>query len=100
VNSSLERSEFDRGRFLTIDVRDSQHPDVTEFLASIARMQDRSLLADNRAAQEQRFQRIRELLARLGSSDPSDVAWRTRCLDTRRHVTFVGVEVDTEREGG
>ena len=96
VNSSLARSEFDRGRFLTIDVRDSQHPDVTEFLAAIARVQDRSLLADNRAAQEQRFEQIRELLGRLGSSDPGDVAWRNRCLDTRRHVTFVGVEIDTD----
>lgn len=96
VNSSLARSEFDRGRFLTIDVRDSQHSDVTEFLAAIARVQDRSLLADNRAAQEQRFEQMRELLGRLGSSDPGDVAWRNRCLDTRRHVTFVGVEIDTE----
>jgi uncharacterized protein YPO0396 len=96
VNSSLARSEFDRGRFLTIDVRDSQHPDVTEFLAAIARVQDRSLLADDRQAQEQRFERIRELLGRLGSSDPGDVAWRNRCLDTRRHVTFVGVEIDTD----
>lgn len=96
VNSSLARSEFDRGRFLTIDVRDSQHPDVTEFLASIARMQDRSLLADDRQAQEQRFEQIRELLGRLGSSDSGDVAWRNRCLDTRRHVTFIGVEVDTD----
>lgn len=96
VNSSLARSEFDRGRFLKINVRDSQHPDVTEFLAAIARMQDRSLLADDRQAQEQRFERIRELLGRLGSSDPGDVAWRNRCLDTRRHVTFVGVEIDTD----
>ena len=62
VNSSLARSEFDRGRFLKIDVRDSLHPDVTEFLAAIARVQHRSLLADDRQAQEQRFERIRELL--------------------------------------
>ncbi|CAM3446778.1 AAA family ATPase [Mycobacterium frederiksbergense] len=96
VNSSLSRSEFDRGRFLTIDVRDSQHPDVTDFLASIARVQDGSLLADDRRAQEQRFERMRDLLGRLGSSDPGDVAWRNRCLDTRRHVTFVGVEIDAE----
>lgn len=96
VNSSLARSEFDRGRFLTIEVRDAQHPDATEFLASIARVQDRSLLADDRAAQEQRFEQIRELLGRLGSSDPGDVAWRNRCLDTRRHVTFIGIEIDTD----
>ncbi|MCI4675773.1 ATP-binding protein [Candidatus Mycolicibacterium alkanivorans] len=95
VNSSLARSEFDRGRFLRIDVRDSLHPDLTEFLAAIARVQDRSLLADDRQAQEQRFERMRELLGRLGSSDPGDVVWRNRCLDTRRHVTFVGVEHDT-----
>ena len=96
VNSSLARSEFDRGRFLKIDVRDSLHPDVTEFLAAFARVQHRSLLADDRQAQEQRFERIRELLGRLGSSDPGDVAWRNRCLDTRRHVTFVGVEFDCD----
>ena len=90
VNSSLARSEFDRDRFLTIDVRDSVHPDVTEFLADIARVQDRSLLADDRQAQEQRFERMRDLLNKLGSSDPGHVVWRNRCLDTRRHVTFVG----------
>jgi uncharacterized protein YPO0396 len=59
-------------------------------------VQDRSLLADDRQAQEQRFERMRELLSRLGSSDPGDVAWRNRCLDTRRHVTFVGVELDSD----
>lgn len=96
VNSSLARSEFDRDRFLTIDVRDSVHPDVTEFLADIARVQDRSLLADDRQAQEQRFERMRDLLNKLGSSDPGHVVWRNRCLDTRRHVTFVGVELDAE----
>ena len=96
VNSSLAHSEFDRGRFLKIDVRDSLHPDVTEFLAAIARVQEGSLLADDRQAQEQRFERMRELLGRLGSSDPGDVVWRNRCLDTRRHVTFVGIEMDAE----
>lgn len=96
VNSSLERSEFDHGRILKIDVRDSLNPDVTEFLTDIARVQDRSLLADDRQAQEQRFERMRALLSRLGSSDPGDVVWRNRCLDTRRHVTFVGVELDAD----
>ncbi|MCV7193127.1 ATP-binding protein [Mycolicibacterium brumae] len=96
VNSSLRRSEFDRDRILQIDVRDCQHQDVTDFLADIARVQEHSLLADDRAAQEQRFERIRALLGRLGSSDSGDVLWRNRCLDTRRHVTFVGVEFDAD----
>lgn len=96
VNSSLARSEFDRDRFLRIEVRDSQHTDLTEFLAAIARVQDRSLLTDDRQAQEQRFEQMRSILGRLGSSDPGDAAWRNRCLDTRRHVTFVGVEMDAD----
>lgn len=96
VNSSLRRSEFDRDRILQIDVRDCQHQDVTDFLADIARVQEHSLLTDDRAAQEQRFEQIRALLGRLGSSDSGDVVWRNRCLDTRRHVTFVGVEFDTD----
>lgn len=96
VNGSLAKSEFDAGRFLRIDVRDNQSTDVTEFLADIKALQEHSLLAADRHAQELRFERMRALLGRLGSADPGDAAWRHRCLDTRRHVAFVGVELDPD----
>lgn len=75
VNSSLAHSEFDRGRFLKIDVRDSLHPDVTEFLAAIASVQEGSLLADDRQAQEQRFERMPKACSD-GSDRPMLAMWR------------------------
>ena len=43
---------------------------------------------------EHRYVRMDALLRRLGSAETSDVSWRRRVLDTRRHVEFEARELD------
>ena len=51
--------------------------------------------ADEKTAIE-RYHRLAKIMDRLGSSERADRSWRTVVLDTRRHVKFVGNEVDAE----
>ncbi|MBL0887021.1 hypothetical protein HGK34_12140 [Myceligenerans sp. I2] len=85
VNESLRRSEYAPGRYLEIRVKEQQPAAVREFLDTLEG------LAQDRATAMPRLER---LMRRLASADPSDRAWRTLCLDTRRHVRFTGVELD------
>jgi len=84
VNTSLRRSPFDTDRYLEIRVKERRPAAVEEFLATLD-----ALTGDV----EPEYEVLERLVRRLGSSDPADRAWRTLCLDTRRHVHFTGVEV-------
>jgi hypothetical protein len=84
VNTSLRRSPFDTDRFLEIRVKERRPAAVEEFLATLD-----ALTGDT----EPEYEVLERLVRRLGSSDPADRAWRSLCLDTRRHVHFTGVEV-------
>lgn len=84
VNTSLRRSPFDTDRFLEIRVKERRPAAVEEFLATL------DLLTGDT---EPEYEVLERLVRRLGSSDPADRAWRSLCLDTRRHVHFTGVEV-------
>lgn len=94
VNASLRRSPFDTGRYLRIHPAEHRTPAVQEFLADLRAISDGSWSPEDRDAAEQRFAVMSQLMSRLQSSDAADRAWRTQCLDTRRHVTFIGQEVD------
>ena len=50
----------------------------------------------NDAEAEQRYHNIATLIKRLGSKEAGDVRWQKAVLDTRRHVSFVDVEVDED----
>ncbi|MEU4363164.1 ATP-binding protein [Promicromonospora sp. NPDC023987] len=84
VNTSLRRSPFDTDRFLEIRVKERRPAAVEEFLATLD-----ALTGDT----EPEYEVLERLVRRLGSSDHADRAWRSLCLDTRRHVHFTGVEV-------
>lgn len=95
VNKSLLLTEFSRGGYLQIEVKDRSLPQVEEFLTTLGEITSGSMAdvagadsAEDRAAAEQRFLLMKRLLDRLGSSDPADRAWRDKCLDTRQHVSF------------
>ncbi|GIG30210.1 ATP-binding protein [Cellulomonas marina] len=96
VNRSLRRSAFDRGRYLQIRPQESRTPAVVDFLADLRTISEGSWAPEDRVAAEARFAVMARLMRRLQSSDAADRAWRAQCLDTRRHVTFVGLEVDEE----
>lgn len=84
VNTSLRRSPFDTDRFLEIRVKERRPAAVEEFLTTLDALTGET---------EPEYEVLERLVRRLGSSDPADRAWRTLCLDTRRHVHFTGVEV-------
>lgn len=93
VNKSLLMTEFARGSYLQIEVRDRALPAVEEFLATLGEItsgsfDDAFAGTDDRAAAERRFEAMRRLLEKLSSEDPADKKWRQLCLDTRQHVQF------------
>ncbi|MFD6727509.1 ATP-binding protein [Corynebacterium xerosis] len=110
VNDSLAKSEFNQGRWLRIDVHDATGETVQNFLKELEAAVSGSLAttrADGTDAgvAEERFEKMAALLDRLGSADSADLRWRRQVLDTRKHVSFIGVEynaagdvVDTHRD--
>jgi uncharacterized protein YPO0396 len=92
VNASLLRSPFDTDRFLQIKVRDRRTDEVKDFMDDLKRISGGTWQQDDARTAEARFLLLQKVMQRLGSE--GERAWRSRCLDTRTHVTFVGVEQD------
>jgi uncharacterized protein YPO0396 len=102
INGALAESRFDVGRHLKIEVRDCQSAQAKEFLAELRTIAsgawDQGREREDREAAEQRFGAINSLMTRLRSDQPSDRRWREQVLDTRKHVRFIGKEIDTAGE--
>lgn len=96
VNESLRHSPFDTDRILRIDVKDRRSPAAADFLAELQRIVSGSFREEDRTAAEHRFEQMEAILERLDSGEPADRRWRQLVLDTRLHVGFIGVEVDSE----
>ena len=94
VNASLRRSRFDEGRFLRLRVKVKRSDTVTRFIADLKSVSEGSWGDEDRDAAERRFVTLADLMRRLGSSEHLDRVWRTQCLDTRLHVTFLAEEID------
>lgn len=92
VNASLLRSPFDTDRFLQIKVRDRRTDEVKDFMDDLRRISEGTWQQDDARTAETRFALLQKVMQRLGAE--GERAWRSRCLDTRTHVTFVGVEQD------
>ena len=96
VNDSLRRSEFQSGRWLQIEVRDRRTETVTDFLSDLEKAVSGALDKRTVDTAEAGFAVMSRLLDRLGSADSADRRWRQTVLDTRRHVGFIGVEIDED----
>lgn len=94
VNTSLSKSEFDNGRYLTIVVKEQRTSEVMDFLSDLRAVVDGNWAGDDMASAERRFAVLASLMRKLGSSENSDQRWRQRVLDTREHVTFQAQERD------
>jgi uncharacterized protein YPO0396 len=94
VNASLGKSEFDKGRYLTIVVKEQRSNEVMDFLSDLRAVVDGNWTSDDLASAERRFTVLASLMRKLGSSDNTDQRWRQRVLDTREHVTFQAQERD------
>lgn len=96
INESLAQSEYGTGTILRIDVKERQLALVNEFKRDVAAATDESLVNDPERATE-RFEILRALITRFGSSEPEHRHWREQVLDVRRHVEFEAREIG---EGG
>jgi uncharacterized protein YPO0396 len=102
VNASLKMSEFDQGRHLRIAVKESKTQVLTDFLQDLGAIASGSwggpggAAGEDPAEAEEKFALMNRVMGRLGSKEPADRRWRDLCLDTRRHVKFIGEEVDTD----
>ena len=98
INESLSRSDFNTGTHLRIDVRDSRGQPVIDFQRDLdTAISDGLGVADEDLAMK-RYRAISQIVARLSSQDSADQRWRSLVLDTRRHVRFIGVELDEHDE--
>ena len=95
INASLGKSEFDKGRYLTIVVKEQRGSEVTDFLSDLRAIVDGNWDSDHMASAERRFTILASLMRKLGSSENADQRWRQRVLDTREHVTFQAQERDS-----
>jgi uncharacterized protein YPO0396 len=98
VDESLRATPFDTERrtWLTLDAHQKLTEEVKDFLAELLEITQGAFGQDEEhfAAAEARFARMDTLLRRLGSAETADRSWRTRVLDTRRHVEFSARELD------
>lgn len=97
VNRSLNRSNFDTGRYLQIRVDDNRSAAAKEFLTDLQTISSDTWNGQDRSVAEARFAVMDRLMKRLTSSESGDRSWRELCLDTRGHVRFTGVEMDANR---
>ncbi|RBP62549.1 uncharacterized protein YPO0396 [Brevibacterium sanguinis] len=94
INSSLLRSKFDEGRFLRLKVKTRRSETVTAFIDSLRTVAEGSWGDEDMAAAEAKYATLAEIMRRFASSEHVDRTWRTVCLDTRQHVSFLAEEID------
>ena len=92
-NHSLLRSPFAEGRHLQIRVDLSRPTVAQEFLDDLNSITHNMLaFEEDRHEAEKRFALLDRIMGQLASSDAADRSWQVQCLDTRRHVKFLGLE--------
>ncbi len=99
INESLQRSEFDRGRYLHIDVKLARSAAAQKFLDDLQKLTE-GLTSDthDRSEMERRFDKLNEIMTALRrGGDTADALWRTQVLDTRRHVRFIAKEETADK---
>ncbi|MGN6034007.1 ATP-binding protein [Brevibacterium casei] len=94
INSSLLRSRFDEGRYLRLKVKTRRSETVNAFIADLRRIVGGGWNEDDSETAEERYATLAEVMRRFASSEHVDRVWRTQCLDTRLHVSFLAEEID------
>ncbi|WP_051224039.1 ATP-binding protein [Pseudoclavibacter soli] len=94
VNEALAHSEFDHDRHLRIRVKPRRTQAAADFLTDLDEVLGQSWVDDTMELAEHRFAKLAGLIRRFASSEHIDRVWRTQCLDTRQHVSFLAEEVD------
>ena len=94
INSSLLRSQFDEDRYLRLKVKTRRSETVNAFIADLRTIAGGSWADDDMDTAEEKYSTLAEVMRRFASSEHVDRVWRTQCLDTRLHVSFLAEEID------
>lgn len=100
INPPLMVAEFDRGTHLQIEVREDQPAAARELVAKLREVVDGVLNDEDALADEQRFHTLKEVIGLLQASDSNPERLVKQRLDTRLHVSFLGVEIAADGARG
>lgn len=100
INESLSTTEFEPGAHLQIEAREALPAEARDFVAKLREVVDGVLNDEDALDSEERFLKLKEVIELLKISDESpERIYRLR-LDTRKHVTFLGVELNLDGSRG
>lgn len=100
INPPLMVAEFDRGTHLQIEVREDQPAAARELVTRLRAVVDGVLNDEDSLADEQRFLTLKEVIGMLQASDSNPDRIVKLRLDTRMHVSFLGVEISEDGNRG
>ena len=93
LNASLKQLEYRPGTHIQLEPRPVRDREVVEFQTRLRECIESSF-DDSAAANEARFERIRELVEKL--KDENNRRWRDKVTDVRRWFDFVAAVIDRE----
>jgi uncharacterized protein YPO0396 len=93
LNASLKQLEYRPGTHIQLEPRPVRDREVVEFQTRLRECIESSF-DDSAAANEARFERIRELVEKL--RDENNRRWRDKVTDVRRWFDFVAAVIDRE----
>ncbi|HUX38548.1 MAG TPA: SbcC/MukB-like Walker B domain-containing protein [Rectinemataceae bacterium] len=101
INGSLAGISYNQGSYISLAAERTDDQTVRDFRSELRRCLENQG-GDEELYSEERFVRVKNLLARLAGSEPADRAWTEHVIDARSWFTFTAterwLEDDTERE--
>ena len=101
IDESLKGIEYNPGTYISLAAELTADQSVRDFRAELRRCLESSG-SDDELYSEERFLRVKNLLARLSGSEPADRSWTEHVIDARSWFTFTASERwtadDTEKE--
>ena len=91
INSSLERIEYNPGTYISLAAERREDQDVRDFRAEMRRCLENTV-GEADLYSEEKFLRVKNLLARFAGSDAIDRAWTEHVTDARSWFTFTASE--------
>ncbi len=91
INTSLERIEYNPGTFISLAAERCEDQDVREFRSEMRRCLENTV-GEADLYSEEKFIRVKNLLARFAGSDTTDRAWTEHVTDARSWFTFTASE--------
>src|SRR5699024_12200718 len=88
INSSLLRSQFDEDRYLRLKFKTRRSETVNAFIADLRLVAAGSWGEDDMDTAEQKYDTLAVVMRRFVYSENVVKVWKTQCLDTRLHVSF------------